>query len=99
MVQGDIFSPLCFTIVLTVLLKRHGGCVEGSAVGLFGLFIKNLEFADDAALIDLTVRAAAERLNRYTTGAKEDADMEVSVPKTECMHVDSELVQHECSHA
>ena len=93
-VQGDIFSPLCFIIALTVLLTRHGECAEGSAIDLFELFIKNLEFADDAALVDLTLSAAAERLNRFTAGAIEDADMEVSVPKIECMHIDSELVQH-----
>ena len=92
--QGDIFSPLCFIIALQLILLKHGDCKEGSGDGLFGLWIKSLEYADDAALSDLTVEAATKWINRITEGALKDADMEVSVPKMECMHVDSELVQH-----
>ena len=93
-VQGDIFSLVCFIVALTVILTRHGGCVEGSAVGFLGLFIKSLEYADDAALLDLTIEAATDRINKFAEGAEADANMIVSVPKTECMHIDSELVQH-----
>ena len=66
-VQGDIFSPICFIIALTVILSRYGSCVEGSAVGFLGLFIKSLECADDAALLGLTIGAATERINRPTS--------------------------------
>ena len=63
-------------------------------VGMFGLLIKSLEYTDDAALIDRTSEKSTERINRFTEGSVEAADMVVSVEKTKCMHVDSELVQH-----
>ena len=65
---------------------------DDCAVGLFGLMIKSLEYADDAALIDRTAEKSTEIINRFTEGSVEAADMVVSVEKTECMHVDSELV-------
>ena len=67
---------------------------DDCAVGLFGLMIKSLEYADNAALIDRTAEKSTERINRFTEGSVEAADMVVSVENTECMHVDSELVQH-----
>ena len=63
------------------------------AVGIFGLMIKSLEYADDAALIDRTAENSTERINQFTEGSVEAADMVVSVEKTEWMHVDSELVR------
>ena len=92
--QGDIFSPLCFIIALCVLLERFCGVPDDLAVSLFGLLIKSLEYADDAALIDRTAEKSTERINRFTEGSVEAADMVVSVEKTYCMHDDSELVQH-----
>ena len=53
-VQGDIFSPLCFIIALCVLLERFCGVPDDCAVGMFGMLIKYLKYADDAALIDRT---------------------------------------------
>ena len=41
-VQGDIFSPLCFIIALCVLLEMFCGVPDDCAVGLFGLLIKSL---------------------------------------------------------
>ena len=63
-------------------------------VGLFGLLIKSLEYADDAALIYRTAEKSTERINQFTEGSVEAADMVVSVEKTGFMHVDYELVQH-----
>ena len=51
-------------------------------------------YADDAALIDRTAEKLTERINRFTEGSVEAADIVVSVYKTECMHVDSELLHH-----
>ena len=93
-VQSDIFSPLCFIIALCVLLEMFCGVPDDCAVGLFGLLIKSLEYADDATLIDLTAEKSTERINQFIEGSVEAADMVVSVEKTKCMHVDSELVQH-----
>jgi hypothetical protein len=49
--------------------------------------IEELEYADDAAFADKTAREASERMSRLAAGALKDADMEISVPKTEAMHV------------
>ena len=53
-------------------------------VGMFGLLIKPLEYADDAALIDRTEEKLTERIKRFTEGSVEAAGMVVSVEKTEC---------------
>ena len=60
---------------------------DDCAVGLFGLMIKSLEYAGDAALIDRTVEKSTERINRFTEGSVEAADMVVSVENNEFMHV------------
>ena len=44
--------------------------------------------ADDAALIDTNHAAASKRITHIQSGAWEDADMEVSAPKTEVMQVE-----------
>ena len=75
-------------------IERFCGVPDDCAVGIFGLMIKSLEYADNAALIDRTAEKSTERINRFIEGSVEAADMVVSVEKTECMHVDSELVQH-----
>ena len=93
-VQGDIFSPLCFIIDLCVLLERFYGVPGDWAVGLFVLLIKSLEYSEDSALIYRTAEKSTERINRFTEDSVETAYMVVSVEKTECIHVDSELVQH-----
>jgi exonuclease III len=83
--QGDIFSPYCFIIALAVIVKRHGYSKE--KLGAFGILISILEYADDAALADSTPAIASERITRLATGARADAGMEISVPKTMSMHV------------
>jgi exonuclease III/alkylhydroperoxidase family enzyme len=80
--QGDIFSPLCFIVALESIMRKHGGA--GSVTAL-GLLIDRLEYADDAALIDANAEQASERVTRLYEGALQDADMEISAPKTEVM--------------
>ena len=46
-------------------------------VGMFGLLIKYLEYADDAALIERIEEKSTERINRFTEGSVEAADMVV----------------------
>ena len=70
-VQGDIFSPLCFIISLCVILERFYGVPDDCAVGLFGLMINSIEYADDAALIDRTAEKSTEGINRFTEGSVE----------------------------
>ena len=81
--QGDIFSPLCFIIALCVLLERFCGVPDDCAGGLFFLLIKSLGYSDGAALIDRTVEKSTERINRFTEGSVEAADMVVSVENTD----------------
>ena len=83
-IQGDIFSPLCFIVALEAIMRKHGGKGELDA---FGELIDRLEYADDAALIDADSGKATERLSRLYAGALTDADMEISAPKTKAMFV------------
>jgi len=46
-----------------------------------------LEYADDAALLDIIVEHATERITNFEEGALKDADMVISRRKTEVMHV------------
>ena len=81
-IQGDIFSPLCFIVALESIMRKHGGAGSVSALGVL---IDRLEYADDAALIDADAEQASERVTRLYEGALRDADMEISVPKTEVL--------------
>ena len=79
-IQGDIVSPLCFIIALEAIMRRHGGAGTQTA---FGILIDRLEYADDAALIDADSAAASRRVTKLSKGAKADADMVISAPKSE----------------
>ena len=75
-VQGDIFSPMCFIITLTVIMKRHGKPVVNNSA--LGMIINSLEYADDATLFDINAINATQASKRVTLlakGAVEDADM------------------------
>ena len=52
---------------------------DDCTMGLFGLLIKSLEYADNALVIDRTAEKSTERINRFTEGSVEAADMVVSV--------------------
>ncbi|KAI8514508.1 hypothetical protein Bbelb_070990 [Branchiostoma belcheri] len=49
--------------------------------------ISRLEYADDAGLLDGSVREASQRISRIASGSKDDAAIEISVPKTKAMHI------------
>ena len=87
-VQGDIFSPVCFVIALECLFRR---CDSHGGLSLAGVWIERLErlreYADDAALVDVGYEMASRRVSELARKAGEVADMEVSVPKTEFMAV------------
>jgi hypothetical protein len=74
--------------------KHSGSSISTDAPGhdktLFEL-LEELEYADDAALIDEDAESASERVSRLAAGAMQDADMEISVPKTEAMHVQQQM--------
>ena len=83
--QGDIFSPFCFIAAFALIMKRHD--TGGGVNAIQGLVISELEYADDAVTCDEDVETASARVTSICAGAEEAADMEVSAPKTEVMHV------------
>ena len=52
-----------------------------------GVWLDKLEYADDAALVDVCCEAASVRVTCFEACAKKHADMVVSRPKTEYMNV------------
>ena len=85
-VQGDIFSPVCFIVALECLMRKAD---VGGGITVLQVFrvISKLEYADDAALINRSCEEASERVSRLARKARELADMEISIPKTEAMLV------------
>ena len=83
-VQGDIFSPVCFIVALECLMRKADA---GGGITMLQVFISKLEYADDAALINRSCKEASERVSRLARKARELADMEISIPKTEAMLV------------
>ena len=81
-VQGDIFSPVCFVIALECLFRR---CESHGGVSLTSVWLERLEYADDAALIDVGYEMASRKVTELETVALTQADMEISRPKTEFM--------------
>ncbi|KAI8516780.1 hypothetical protein Bbelb_053610 [Branchiostoma belcheri] len=90
--QGDIFSPVAFIIGPMRIFALHDIPNSGVTVGSppYQVTISRLEYADDAGL-------------QLTSGSKDDAAMEISVPKTKAMHIHSKervskTTEAECLH-
>ena len=86
-VQGDVFSPVCFILALEGICR----CMEvtgedGVSLGM-GELVRKLEYADDAALPTNSVQEASRTVTELARVAREQADMEVNVSKTEYMVV------------
>jgi hypothetical protein len=85
-VQGDIVSPLYFILALELILKRHDThTCRGVKFG--GKVISTLGYADDAALLDTSIETATARVTAIAAGSRDDADMIISIDKTEVMQV------------
>ena len=56
-------------------------------ITLEGCNVYTLGYADDAALLDNSLGSASARVTSIATGSRADADMSISVKKTEVMHV------------
>ena len=93
--QGDIFSPCAFIFAVAMIMMRHGvRCIhkagsESSANVLSKLLkmLADLGYADDIGLIDEDAESASERVTCIEEGSLTDADMVISRPKAEVMHV------------
>ena len=80
-IQGDIPSTVCFIIALDKLLKDHGNLQFGIQL-LPTLKLSDIEYADDAALPDEDVTISSWRVTHFSENAKEEAGMEIYIPKT-----------------
>ena len=84
-VQGDIVSPLYFILALELIFRRHDRGDKGIRLG--ECKVHTLGYADDAALLDNKLHNATARVTSISNGSREDADMQISIKKTEVMHV------------
>ena len=87
--QGDIFSPVAFIVGLMRTFAIHDKPGSGVEVGAppYQVKVSSLEYADDAALLDANVQQASERLSSIAAGSRNDAAMDISIPKTKAMHI------------
>lgn len=85
-IQGDVPSPVCFLVALDRILREHGGLDTGIRIS-DNLLLSDLEFADDAALPNEDTDSATNRLTTLDIGAKEEAGMIISIPKTKVQHI------------
>ena len=86
-IQGDIISPVLFILALDALVQQYDSVRgKGFKCGRI-LRLDVLGYADDVALISGTVEDMTRRLTAIADGARADADMNVSLPKTFSHHV------------
>ena len=87
--QGDIFSPVAFITGLMRTFALHDIPGAGVVVGSppHQVTISSLEYADDAGLLDVNVHEASRRISSIAAGSRNDAAMEISIPKTKAMHI------------
>ena len=92
---------MCFIIALTVILIRsdyYGGAEGARGEAAVAEHVQEMvrdlatrfEYADDAGLCSDDAASASARVSRLCECALRDADMEVSAPKTKCMHVEKQ---------
>ena len=87
--QGDIFSPVAFIAGLWRIFATHDNPNAGITLGSdpYSVHVSSLEYADDAGLIDTDTVNASARISSISQGSREDAAMDISIPKTKTMHV------------
>ena len=91
--QGDIFSPVAFIVGLMHIFALHDTPGSGVEVGMppYHITVSSLEYADDAGLIDDNVQQASARLSSISSGSRNDAAMDISIPKTKAMHIHEQV--------
>ena len=90
--QGDITSPIYFILALEYVLRLHDSRTDG--VSLLKIVVHTLGYADDLALVDKggedMSETIYERITSISRGSREDADTNISLPKTKVLHVSKE---------
>ena len=87
--QGDIFSPVCFIAGLDRIFKLYDHVNPGMTAGTGAHTVRmaKFEYADDAALIDEDARQATARVTSLAAGSIADAAMIISTKKSKVMHI------------
>ena len=87
-IQGDIFSPPCFTVGLDRIFRLYDTRCEGIGGAHMNCpTASKLEYADDVGLLNETAADASIRTSALATGSKEAATMEISLKKSKAMPV------------
>ena len=82
MVQGDIFSPLCFILAFELIMRRFDDRADQGGVTIGDFVLRRAEYADDGILICADDDEASRRLSAIFQGALKHADMTISAKKT-----------------
>ena len=87
--QGDIFSPVCFIAGLDRISRLYDQVNPGMTVGTGAHTIRmpKFEYADDAALIDEDAGQAPARVTSLAAGSIADAAMIISTKKSKVMRI------------
>ena len=87
--QGDIFSPVCFIAGLDRIFRLYDHVDPGMTVGTGAHTVRmaKFEYADDAALIDEDAEQATARVTSLAAGSISDAAMIISAKKSKVMHI------------
>lgn len=85
--QGDVFSPICFIVAVMCLVQRTSWGDSGVRLG--AELLQDLWYADDGAILNSDVEHSSENVSRFAEIAQKLADMEVATSKTEAMHVEA----------
>ena len=86
-IQGDIISPVLFILALDALVQQYDP-VQGKGFKCGRILrLDVLGYADDVALIGPNVEDMTRRLTALANASRDEADMQVSMPKTFTQHV------------
>ena len=87
-IQGDIFSPPCFTVGLDRIFRLYDIKCEGIGGAHMNCpTASKLEYADDVGLLNETAADASIRTSALANGSYEAATMVISLKKSKAMHV------------
>ena len=87
--QGNIFSPVCFIAGLDRIFRLYDHVNPGMTVGTGAHTVRmaKFEYAADAALIDEDAGQATARVTSLAAGSLADAAMIISAKKSKVMHI------------